>query len=35
MKNAHLPSIGSHPKNLVLFTCETNGVLPPVAKLSA
>lgn len=34
MKNAQLPSLGAHPKNIIFFTCDTNGVLPPVAKLT-
>ena len=34
MKNVHLPSVGKHPQNIILFTCDTYGVLPPVAKLT-
>lgn len=34
MKNAKIPSVGSHPKNIIFFTCDTNGVLPAVAKLT-
>jgi phosphoenolpyruvate carboxykinase (ATP) len=34
MKNAHIPSIGKHPNNIVFFTCDTHGVLPPIAKLT-
>ena len=32
--NAKIPSIGGHPKNIILLTCDSQGVLPPVAKLS-
>ncbi len=36
----HLPnsakdSIGGHPENVVLLTCDAFGIMPPVAKLSA
>lgn len=34
LKNAHLPCLGAHPKNLVLLVRDTYGVLPPVSKLS-
>ncbi len=27
--------LGPHPKNLILLTCDSFGVMPPVAKLSA
>jgi len=32
--NAKIPCIGSHPKNIILLTCDAFGVLPPVAKLT-
>lgn len=34
LKNVHLPSIGPHPSNLIFLTCDTKGVLPPVARLT-
>jgi phosphoenolpyruvate carboxykinase (ATP) len=32
--NAKFPSISGHPKNMIFLTCDANGVLPPVAKLT-
>jgi len=32
--NAKLPCVGSHPKNIILLTCDAFGVLPPVARLT-
>jgi len=32
--NAKIPCLGSHPKNIILLTCDAFGVLPPVAKLT-
>jgi phosphoenolpyruvate carboxykinase (ATP) len=34
IKNAIFPSIGNHPNNIILLTCDAFGVLPPVAKLN-
>lgn len=34
LKNVHLPAISSHPTNIVFLTCDTKGVLPPVARLT-
>lgn len=34
IKNAKIPCVGSHPKNIVLLTCDAFGVLPPVARLT-
>ncbi len=33
--NAKIPCVGSHPKNIILLTCDAFGVLPPVSKLTA
>ena len=32
--NAHLEKKAGNPQNVILLTCDANGVLPPVAKLS-
>jgi phosphoenolpyruvate carboxykinase (ATP) len=34
IKNAHIPCVGPHPKNIVLLCCDAFGVLPPVSRLS-
>jgi len=32
--NVALPSLGKHPKDIILLVCDAFGVLPPIAKLS-
>jgi phosphoenolpyruvate carboxykinase (ATP) len=34
ISNAVVPSVGGHPKNIVMLTCDAFGVLPPIAKLT-
>ncbi len=34
ISNAQEPSIGGLPKNIFFLTCDANGVLPPISKLS-
>jgi len=32
--NALIPCVGSHPKNVILLTCDAFGILPPVSRLT-
>lgn len=34
LPNAKIPAIGGHPKNIIMLTCDANGVLPPISKLT-
>jgi phosphoenolpyruvate carboxykinase (ATP) len=34
ISNAIDPSIAGHPKNIFFLTCDANGVLPPISKLT-
>lgn len=34
VKNAQMPSVGDHPKNIFFLTCDASGVLPPISKLT-
>jgi phosphoenolpyruvate carboxykinase (ATP) len=34
IKNAVPEKRGGHPKNIILLTCDAQGVLPPIARLS-
>ena len=34
IENVKIPAIGGHPKNIIFLTCDANGVLPPVSKLT-
>lgn len=34
ISNACIPGLGTHPKNIVMLTCDAFGVLPPISKLT-
>ncbi|MDD4278440.1 MAG: phosphoenolpyruvate carboxykinase (ATP) [Candidatus Sumerlaeales bacterium] len=34
IENAVIPSVGGHPKYVILLTADATGVMPPVAKLT-
>ena len=34
IRNAKIPCVAGHPKNIVLLTCDASGVLPPVSRLT-
>ncbi len=31
---AKIPAISNHPKNIIFLTCDANGVLPPISRLT-
>lgn len=33
--HARIPCVASHPRNIIMLTCDAFGVLPPVSKLTA
>jgi phosphoenolpyruvate carboxykinase (ATP) len=35
ISNAIFPSVGNHPNNIILLTCDAFGVLPPISKLTS
>ncbi len=35
ISNASATSLGGHPKNVIMLTCDAYGVLPPIARLTS
>ncbi len=34
IRNAVIPSVGGHPKNIFFLTCDAYGILPPISRLN-
>lgn len=34
IENSKVPSVGTHPTNIIFLTCDGFGILPPVSKLT-
>ncbi len=34
IKNASFKAKGDHPRDIIMLTCDTSGVMPPIAKLT-
>ena len=34
LDNIKIPSLGRHPNNIILLTCDAFGLLPPISKLT-
>lgn len=34
IRNAVIPSVGGHPRNIFFLTCDAYGILPPISKLN-